>query len=268
MPNPSYANNLSLNKQVQNAIQKMRLDDRIANDEKTVWLATDIHTGRAFLEINPNQPMQMASMVKPLVIQAYLYCHYLKNPQLYPLNDRIMEEMRAMIVKSNNTFTNYLFKRLGGPQGVQWMLRKQAPNIFRNIHIVENIPSGGKTYLNKATAADYTRFMHALWRNQLPGAEILKNLMSIKNHNRITVNTQHIPNTLTVYDKTGSTSRLCGNFGIIDYHDSRGNSRPYTFTGIIEKKHSAKNYASWITSRSNVMREISDIVYLFISQQS
>ena len=55
-------------------------------------------------------------------------------------------KMRGMVVSSNNEFTNHLFKRLGGPEGVQWMLKKQAPQIFRNIQIVENIPAQGRTY--------------------------------------------------------------------------------------------------------------------------
>lgn len=257
-----------LNQQIQATMKTMRQDGRLGYDETAAWLITDINSGAIIAAINENRPLQCASMVKPLVIQAYLYCHFLKDAQLYPLNDRIMEEMRGMIVKSNNTFTNYLFKRLGGPTGVQWMLRKQAPQIFRDISIIENIPDGGKTYRNRASAADYTRFLHALWRNQLPGAAILKNLMAIKNHDRISVNTQYIPSTLTVYDKTGSTARLCGDFGIIDYRNQRGQSRPYTFTGIIEKATPTSHYTRWITERSNVMREISDLTYLYINQQS
>lgn len=266
---PSLAKpTVPLTQKIQQTVTTMRRIGRLAPDETTAWLITDIRQGKVLATINENRPLQCASMVKPFVIQAYLYCHFLKNAHLYPLNDRIMGEMRDMIVHSNNTFTNYLFKRLGGPQGVQWMLRKQAPNIFRNIQIVENIPEGGRTYRNRASASDYTRFLYALWHNQLPGAQILKKLMAVKNHDRITVNTKHIPSTITVFDKTGSTSRLCGNFGIINYRNKQGIPYPYTFTGIIEKARPANNYTRWITDRSNVMRDISDLTYLYISQHS
>ena len=255
-----------LNAQIQAAVSEMRQNGLIDADEKTAWHITDILTGKSYAGINENRPMQSASMVKPMVIQAYLYCHYLRNAAAYPLNSRIIDEMRAMIVDSNNEYTNHFFSRVGGPKSVQWMLRKHAPDIFRDIQIVENIPAGGKAYRNKASAADYSRFLYALWHEQMPGARLLKEMMGIKNHDRISVNTQHIPETLSVYDKTGSTSRLCGNFGIIAYRNRFGQLRPYTFTGIIEKSNSASNYSRWITERSNRMRGISDIAYVYIDQ--
>lgn len=255
-----------LGAQIQHAVEIMRENGQISADERTAWHITDILSGHSYAGINENRPMQSASMVKPMVIQAYLYCHYTKNAATYPLNSRLIDEMRAMIVDSNNEYTNHFFARVGGPGSVQWMLRKQAPEIFRDIHIVEDIPSGGKTYRNKASAADYSRFLYALWHEQMPGARLLKELMGIKNHDRISVNTQYIPDTLAVYDKTGSTSRLCGDFGIIAYRDRQGRPRPYSFTGIIEKSRPAANYSRWITERSNRMREISDIAYLYIDR--
>lgn len=255
-----------LEAQIQSAVSLMRKNGQISADEKTAWHISDILTGKTYASINENRPMQSASMVKPMVIQAYFYCHYVKSAKTYPLNNSLIDEMRAMIVDSNNEYTNRFFSRMGGPKNVQFILRKYAPNIFRHIHIVENIPSGGKTYQNKASASDYTRFLHALWHEKTPGARLLKNMMSIKNHDRISVNTKYIPKNLTIYDKTGSTSRLCGDFGIIAYRNRYGQLRPYTFTGIIEKAQTANHYTQWISERSDCMREISDIVYLYIDQ--
>ena len=246
-------------------LKKLRRAGRIAADERVAIVIDDLVTRRKLVALNADRPMQCASMIKPFVIQAYLYCHYRKDPRLYPLDKRILAEMRGMIVESNNTYTNHLFKRLGGPQGVQWMLRKQAPQIFRNIDIVENIPHGGKTYRNRASASDYSRFLQAIWYNRLPGAELMKKLMGIRKHNRISVGTRYLPKTLTVYDKTGSTAMLCGDFGIIDYHRKNGASRPYTFVCIIEKARKAKNYSSWISARSDVIRDLSDRAYLYFS---
>lgn len=242
-------------------LTQMRNAGRIDADEKVALAVTNLFDRRKLVAVNVNRPMQCASMVKPFVIQAYLYCHYLKNAQIYPLNKQILAQMRAMIVHSDNNATNHLFKRLGGPQGVQWMLKKQAPEVFRNIDIVETIPRGGKTYRNRASADDYTRFLHAIWFNRLPGAELMKKLMGLPKHNRIKMGTR-LPKNLVVYDKTGSTAMLCGDFGIIDYQRPDGRSRPYTFTCIIEKRHKAKRYLSWISARSEVIRELSDLVYL------
>ncbi|UJF24086.1 class A beta-lactamase-related serine hydrolase [Suttonella sp. R2A3] len=254
---------------VNRKIQELRALGQIASDERTSWVVTDINRGQKLVSINEPVAMQCASMVKHMVIQAYLMCHFTKDAKLYPLSPRVMNEMRDMIVHSNNEFTNHIIKRLGGPEGVQWMLKKEAPNVFRDIHIVEYIPENGRTYLNRASGGDYDRFLLALWHNQLPGAEILKKMMVIPNHDRIRSNTRFVTENAatTVYDKTGSTAMLCGNTGIIECKDRNGNSVAYTFTGIIEKKRRAANYSSWISDRSDVMRSISDLVYLDFAQR-
>lgn len=264
-PHIALADN-SLQNLVSQRIRQMRDQGLISADEKTAWIVTDLRNHRTVVSLNANESLQAASMVKPLIIQAYLMCHYNKDPVLYPLSARVMAEMREMIVTSNNEFTNHIIKRLGGPQGVQWMLKKEAPQVFRDIQIVEYIPEGGKTYRNRASAADYDRFLQALWNNRLPGAQQLLAMMAIPNNDRIRTKTQFVPQSATVFDKTGSTSMLCGNTGIIECRDASGHKFPYTFTGIIEKRIRVENYSSWITGRSNRMREISDLVYQHFSR--
>ena len=263
-PHPAFAQ--SAQEAVNQRVRQMRAQGLLAADEKTAWQVTDLRARRSIVSLNANTSLQAASMVKPLIIQAYLMCHYRKDPALYPLSPRVMNEMREMIVTSNNEFTNHIIKRLGGPQGVQWMLKKEAPHIFRDIHIVEYIPEGGRTYQNRASAADYDRFLQALWSRSLPGSEQLLAMMAIPNNDRIRTKTQFVPQSANVFDKTGSTAMLCGNTGIIECRDATGNKYPYTFTGIIEKQRKVDNYASWITSRSNRMREISDLVYQHFSR--
>ena len=187
-----------LERAINERVRQMRGEGRLAGDERTAWLVHDLVANRPLAQINAHVPLQCASLVKPFVIQAYLLTHYLKDSGLYPMSQRVQDEMRGMVVASNNEFTNHLFKRLGGPQGVQWMLKKQAPQIFRNIQIVENIPAQGRTYKNRASAADYDRFLRALWANQLPGAQYLKQIMSIPNPDRIRSKTQFVPQSATV----------------------------------------------------------------------
>lgn len=259
--------NTTLERRIQQVVTQMRREGRVSADERTAWAITDLQSGTRIVSINADRPMQCASMVKHMVIQAYLMCHFTKDRNLYPLSQRVMDEMRGMIVKSNNEFTNHIIKRLGGPQGVQWMLRKEAPHIFRNINIVEYIPEDGRTYKNQASAADYDRFLLALWRNELPGSDILKKMMKIPNHDRIRSATRFVSKSATVYDKTGSTSMLCGDTGIIACKDKFGGNVAYTITGIIEKSRRASNYGNWISARSNVMRDVSDQVYLYFAQR-
>lgn len=257
----------TLEKHINNTVTQMRREGRISADERTAWVVTDIQSGARIVSINADRPMQCASMVKHMVIQAYLMCHFTKDSKLYPLSPRVMDEMRGMIVKSNNEFTNHIIKRLGGPEGVQWMLKKEAPQVFRHINIVEYIPQNGRTYKNRAAASDYDRFLIALWHNRLPGADILKKMMRIPNHDRIRSATRFVPKSATVYDKTGSTSMLCGDTGIIVCRDRFGNQVPYTITGIIEKSRRASNYGNWISARSNAMRDVSDQIYLYFDKR-
>ena len=256
-----------LNQIIANFIYQLRLEGRISADEKTAWAVSDISKGQFLAKINAENPLQAASMVKPLVIQAYFFLNA-RNPQKYPISQAVRDDMYLMIVKSKNPATNRMISRCGGASSVQWILRNNAPKIFQNISIVESIPEGGKTYRNKASAGDYTRFLHALWHNKLPVSALLMEYMGMKNHDRISVNTQYIPPHLEVYDKTGSTSMLCGDFGIINYQSHNGLNYPYSFTGIIQKSRPAQNYTSLITKRSQVMRDISDLVYLYIDRHN
>ncbi|NBC47660.1 MAG: serine hydrolase, partial [Gammaproteobacteria bacterium] len=97
-----------------------------------------------------------------------------------------------------------------------------------------------------------------------PGADEVRDLMGVPNHDRITRGVRGMPSDIRVYDKTGSTAILCGNMGIIDCRDTRGRPRPYTFIGIIEKSRRTNHYTTWITNRSNSMRQASGLVYSYM----
>ena len=64
-----------------------------------------------------------------------------------------------------------------------------------------------------------------------------------------------------VYDKTGSTARLCGNMGIIEAMGKDGKHYPYTIVGIIEKRERTRHYGRWVATRGNVIRGVSSLVY-------
>jgi beta-lactamase class A len=101
----------------------------------------------------------------------------------------------------------------------------------------------------------------------MPQSRELLQIMSLPNHDRITRGVSNMPTNVRVYDKTGSTARLCGNMGIIECRDRRGRPRPYTFIGVIEKGSRTSYYGKWITNRSNAMREVSNLVYDYMRAQ-
>ena len=155
-----------------------------------------------------------------------------------------------MIRDSKNESTNLLIDQMGGPRKVNNILKKHYGGIFNDGKIVEKIPNGGKTYKNKASAHDYSRFLFALWHGSIPGANEIKRIMSLENLDRCCDNVPSMPRNIEVYDKTGSTSMLCGEMAIIVPRKGM-DKYPYTLVGVIEKNKKASNYSTWISNRNN-----------------
>ncbi len=255
-----------LEQKINGYIKMLRRRGIIAADEKTAWSVYDFNTRQKLVSINENSAYQSASMIKPFIALAYFYKHK-HDKKHYPYSYRIRKKMEAMIRYSNNQATNFFIKRLSNkpksqrPREVEKILKRYAPGIFQHTRIREYIPRNGRTYRNRASARDYSRFLYALWHDALPYAHELKRLMSLRNSDRISVGVNNIPPVTRVYDKTGTTARLCGDMGIVEAVGRDENTYPYTFIGIIEKQRRARNYGQWARSRSNVIRSISGMVY-------
>jgi beta-lactamase class A len=251
-------------------VKRLRAQGVIRSDEKTSWSVYDFTGRKKLVSINENVPRQAASMIKPFVAQAFFYT---ADEARARYSAGVRRTMERMIRNSSNTATNEIMDLVsrhnggGGPRAVERVLKRHAGGVFKQTSIVEYIPANGRTYRNQASARDYSRFLWALWHDRLPNARELRSLMSLPNHDRITRGVAGMPHDVRVYDKTGSTARLCGNMGIIECHDRRGRPRPYTFIGIIEKSHRTSAYGTWITARSNAIRKVSGLVYDYMRSQ-
>lgn len=248
-----------LQKQLHWLIKRQRREGRIAASERTAWSVYDFRSSTKLVSINENRSMQAASMIKIFVALAYLYLNR-QAPHQYAYGDTQRLVIENMLVKSDNDATNLVMRWCGGPKNVAHLCQKASGWRYKQLRLVEYIPAGGRTYRNKASARDYSRFFYDLWHNKLPHSMELKRILSIENHDRITTDMM-IP-TITVYDKTGSTGMLCGNAGIIQM--AWGSDDAYTFIGIIERRRKSKRYGPWITARSKAMREASSLVYQFM----
>jgi len=175
--------------------------------------------------------------------------------------------MELAIQHSNNASTNWMLRKIGGPNAAQRILKRNYPGIFQDTRIVEYIPRGGRTYLNKASPHDYSRFLHAVWNEDISGAREIKRLMGLPSPNRIRTGIQGIPAGTRVYNKTGSTARVCGDVGILIAKGPDGKRYPYTVIGIVEKEKRARKYTTWIRSRGDVIRDVSRIVYHGIARR-
>lgn len=247
-----------LQRQLNQLVQRQRRQGRIARNERTAWSVYDFRSKTKLVSINEGRSMQAASMVKVFVALAYFYLNK-QAPKKYPYHAKHRRLMELMLVKSSNDATNQLMKLCRGPANVKRLCQVATRNRYKQLRIVEYIPAGGRTYRNKASAHDYSRFLYDLWYNRLPNSKELKRIMVMENHDRIA--TEKMSQQLKIYDKTGSTGMLCGDMGIIQL----GKSRPaYTFIGIIEKSRKTRRYGHWISERSDAMREVSELVYQFM----
>ncbi len=268
-PQPSSSISNDLNVTIQRYLTRQRRAGRIAANERSAWLVYDFTSGRYLAAINAGAPYQSASMIKPFIALAFFY--KVQEGELYytPYHRWRME---AMIQRSDNRATNYFIEllnrtsRRSGPAEAQHTLKRRNPSIFRQTRIVERIPSGGRSYRNKASALDYSRFLQALWHDRLPYSGEIKRLMNLPNRDRIYTGARGVPRGTLVLDKTGTTARLCGDMGILIAQGQDGRRYPYTFIGIIEKARPASNYTAWKNTRGNVIREVSSIVYSHLRQ--
>jgi beta-lactamase class A len=256
----------TLQGQVVALVKSMRSQGLIRPEEKTSWSIYDFTTREKLVAINEDIPRQAASMIKPFVAQAYFF-ELVDSRGKMRYTQEVRQTMEHMIRRSSNRATNRLIsiisrhERNRGAPDVERVLKENAPAIFRETRIVETIPTNGRTYRNLASAHDYSRFLYALWSDGLPYAKELREIMSLPNRDRICHGVRSIPSGVKVYDKTGSTARLCGNMGIIEAPGRSGRRYPYTFIGIIERPSRAKDYGSWIARRSNAIRAVSGLVY-------
>lgn len=246
-----------LEKQLEKYITELRQKGQVAKDEKTGWLVIDLTKGKTIVDINVDSPYQAASMIKPFIALAYF--QRLKEGKLV-YGPKSRRKMAAMIQHSSNTAANWVLKQVGGPKAAQKILRTYYGDLLKETSIVEYIPNGGRTYRNKASVKDYGRFLVALWRNELPHGKELRRLMALPGRDRIYCGTS-IPRGTLVYNKTGTTARLCGDMGILAPKAQNGRRYPYVVVGIIEKQNKARNYGRWKMARSNVIRKVSSMIY-------
>jgi len=249
-----------LETKVDRYIKRLRRAGLVSPDERTAWSIYDFTLQQKLVSINENIPLQSASMIKPFVALAFFY-KVRENSRRYRYDRRARAKMEAMIRRSSNSATNYFINLINGPRAVEQTLKRHAPGVFQHTRIVELIPRSGATYRNKASARDYSRFLYAVWHDQFPFSGELKKLMGLPNKDRIYYGADQIPRGTRVYDKTGSTARLCGDMGILVARGKNGRPYPYTFIGIIEKSRRTRSYTSWVASRGDVIREVSNIVY-------
>ncbi len=246
-----------LEQSIEEYIRGLRKKGQISGDESTGWMVYDLEKNESIVDINADRQFQAASMIKPFIALAFF--HQVNNGKL-TYGPKSRRQMEAMIQRSSNSATNWVMRQAGGPAQCNAILKQHYNQIFKKTEIVEYIPAGGRTYRNSASVADYVRFLKALWNQKIPQDKEIKRLMALPGRDRI-YNGTPIPKGTLVYNKTGSTGHLCGDMGILVPRNQQGGRSPYVIVGIIERRSKAPDYGQWMHSRSQVIREVSTLVY-------
>jgi beta-lactamase class A len=246
-------------------IKRLRKSGILLKTDRTSFVVYDISKRKKVVSINEDEPRMAASLIKNFVMLVYF--HQVKYNHLKHTNPN-RRHLRRMIQRSSNSSTNYFLRLLGGPGNVNRILRRSY-SYFEQTHIVEYIPRGGRTYRNITSAHDMNRFYNQLWLGNLPYSDKMKYYLGLKNRDRIYTGTC-IPKGVKVYNKTGTVYGMVGDSGILVITDPNGVKKAYAFTGIIEDKNRihpssrSQSFSSWVNTRCNVLRRVSERVYKYI----
>ena len=246
-------------------IKGLRFRGALASTDRTSFVVYDVTKQKKVVSINEDQTMMAASLIKNFIMLAYF--HEVKHKRLeHTAGNR--RQLRQMIQRSANTSTNYFIRLLGGPRGVERILRWNYP-YFKQTRIVEYIPAGGRTYRNTTSAHELNKFYNQLWLGNLPYSHKMKYYLGLPNGDRMHDKTC-IPSNVRVYHKTGTVYGLVADSGILAIIDSQGKQRVYIFTGIIEdqtktnKRNRSEKFWAWVGRRSDTLRRVSEAVYEYI----
>lgn len=249
-------------------IKSNRYRRRLASTDRTSFVVYDISKGKKVVSINEDQPMMAASFIKNFVMLVYF--HEVRQGRLRHTNQN-RRHLKNMIQRSYNSSTNYFIRLIGGPTRVNQLLRWNYP-YFEQTHVVEYIPSGGRTYRNMTSAHDMNRFYNQLWLGHLPHSAKMKHYLGLPKGDRLYDKTC-IPRGVRVYNKTGTVYGMVGDSGILVISDPKGKQRAYILTGIIEDttktnlRNRSQSFGSWVSRRTEILRSVSEGVYEYIYER-
>ncbi len=265
---------------IQHFIQDVKRKGRMFTEDNLSLIIKDLHTGKLVASINPTAQVKAASLIKVPILQAYMIQRYRKKITHTKKNQR---DLGRMIRFSNNHSTNRILKLMGGP----WKVRKilQQTGLYRHLKLVEYIPKGGRTYLNKISAEDLNRLFIRLWDRQILGPKFspelnakasdqmlyflgLSSRRGVKD--RLKDGTCFASDrTAKIWDKTGFVRGLNADVGIIEIKTPEGR-RPYSIISIIDRPNYRSirgNGRTWARRQSQFHRMISEMSYAYFKNK-
>lgn len=272
--------NSALETAIKQFIVDVKRKGQMYAEDNLSLIIKDLHSDKLVVSINPNAQVKAASLIKVPILHAYMI-HRFRGKIVH--SQKKQWNLIRMIRLSDNPSTNQILRLLGGPWGAIKILENMS--LYQHLKLVEYIPRGGKTYLNKISAEDLNRLFILLWDRQVLGTDFSAKLNEQASDemlyilglpSRKGVNDRLKDGTcfardhdVKIWDKTGFVRGLNADVGIIEINTPEGR-RPYSIISIIDRPNYRSirgSGLSWAKKQSRLHRRISEMSYAYFKNK-
>jgi beta-lactamase class A len=264
LPSDDSRRSGDLQSSVEDYIGRLRREGRIKEDERTAWSVYDFTSGEKLVSINEDEPFEAASMVKLFIAAAFF--HKVEQGDLV-YGKKSRRHMRLAIQRSSNGSTNWLLRKIGGPESAQRHIEAELPrhlpgHAHRRIHSPRraDVPERGvPARLQPFPARGLERRHPRRAGDQAPdgaserGQDPHGHRGHTGGHKGIQQDRQHGPR----LRRRGDPDRQGGGRQAIPVYGDRHH----------REGERARNYTAWIRSRGDVIRNVSGIIYRGIAER-
>ncbi|MCX5896265.1 MAG: class A beta-lactamase-related serine hydrolase [Proteobacteria bacterium] len=252
---------------ISSEIAKLRDTHHLLNSDDISVYIHDLTRDETMVSIKSDQVRNAASLIKPFVM---LTVYDMAHQNKLSLTDAIENQIYKMITISHNESTNSLIRLVGGGdvrkglQQINSTIRKYG---FTDTHLVESIPEGGKTYLNRTSAHDMSEFFKKIYRHCLVTPYYSQKMIDVLLDNKVhRIETQTlVQDRVPVADKTGYVRGTNGDCGIVFLRNINRQASDYVVSIIIENPY--RPLDGWGKQKTAVIRHLSNLIYSYFRLQ-
>ena len=248
-------------------ISKLRDNHHLLNSDDISIHIHDLSKNETVVNIKADRVRNAASLIKPFVM---LTVYDLAFQNKLCLTDHVETQIYKMITISHNESTNSLIRLVGdgstvrGLEKINAAIKKYG---FRDTFLVEAIPEGGRTYLNRTSAYDLSEFFTKIYKRSIISPYYSQKMIDVllDNHVRRIETAVLVQDGVPVADKTGYVCGTNGDSGIVFLRNINRNASDYVISIIIENPYRPTN--GWGRRKTEVIRHLSNVIYSYFRQQ-
>lgn len=260
---PKIEHNSLLKTRMDFALQKLEERSLIGKDQRIGFFILDLATSEVLASHNHDRLFQSGSMSKMFIALAAFNTWSPEKGSLNPESPDF-ELIRKMLVKSDNNAANSLILKLGGARKLTQYLKANFAD-FAEVDFKELIPNNGASYGNLATPRSYCELLRRLAQKSFRFSDDFLSLLNINRRTRLSGNRTNyvVPEEVSIWHKTGSTSRCCGEVGLVSPSGQINSPGSYILSVIIDRNTPAFHYDGWISAVAPAIGAIAGIAYEF-----